>query len=86
MCVIYIIGCLTGNFDYVFPRSGYIRVIFPAGIVSVSVPIRLIDDEIIEGTEYFNVSIVDVSLPHGVTVAGSPSASVNILDDDSKFC
>ena len=82
----YIIDCLAGSFDYVFPRNGYIRVIFPAGIASVSVPIRVIDDEIIERTERFGVNIVDVSLPHGVTVAGSPSASINILDDDSKYC
>lgn len=88
ICVLYtyVIDCLTGSIDYVFPRSGYIRVIFPAGITSVSLSIRVIDDEIIERIEYFNVSIVDLSLPDGVTVAGSSSVSVNILDDDSKYC
>ena len=77
---------LTGNIDYNFPRGGYIEAIIPGGMKTASFAIRLKDDNIIEGDEYFYVSIVKESLPHGVTWAGPERIRIYIQEDDGKYC
>lgn len=80
-----IFGYPTGDVDYEYPENGYIRVVVPAGKERPSFSIKTINDNIVERTETFRVSIVDISLPHGVTVGDIPSAEVNILSEDSKY-
>ena len=75
---------LTGRVDYDFPRDGYVQAIVPGGLNTGSFAITIKDDKIIEGDEYFNVTIVKESLPHGYTWQGPETVPVYILDDDRK--
>ena len=75
--------CLIGNVDYQLPRDGYLQVIVSGGADRVPFNITVNDDNILERAEIFQLSIVDESLPHGVTV-GSKHAEVVIYDDDRK--
>lgn len=77
---------LTANVDYVFPRGGYVQAIAPGGMNSASFSVSIRDDNIIEGNEFFEITIVKESLPHGYTWAGPETVPVYILDDDSKYC
>ena len=79
---------LTDTVDYQYTprRSGQITVIIPAGRTSVSFDVTILDDIIIEeDIESFQLSIVDVSLPHDVSVGSIQNATVNIIDDDCKY-
>ena len=75
---------LTGNDDYHFPSGGYMQVIISGGIDTVPINIAVKDDNIVEKVENFWLTIVDISLPCGVTVGSTQRAAVVILDDDSK--
>ena len=76
----------TVDYDYTPRGSGQITVIIPAGRISVSFDVKILDDIIIEeDIESFQLSIVDASLPHDVSVGTIQSARVNIRDDDSKY-
>ena len=75
---------IGADFDY--PRSGYIQVVFPpAKERTVTIPLITKDDKISEMTETFRLSIIDISLPHGVSVGNMHSAEVEILDNDRKY-
>ena len=76
---------LTGGVDYQFPRGGFTQVIVSGGADRVSFNITINDDNILERTENFRLSIVDVSLPCGVIVGSRQSAEVVIFDDDRKY-
>ena len=75
---------IGADFDY--PRSGYIQVVFPpAKEQTVTIPLKTKDDRISEMTETFRLTIVDIALPHGVSVGNMHSAEVKILDNDRKY-
>ena len=76
---------LTENKDYVAPRGDYVEAIVPGGLATASFSIGLINDEIIEGNEYFEITVVTESLPHGYTWEGNETVRVYILDDDGKY-
>ena len=42
------------------------------------------DDDQLEDTESFSATIFDLSVPYGVTLGFSDTATVSIQDDDSK--
>ena len=44
----------------------------------------MIDDVHLEVNETFHISIDPISLPHGVVLGGVSSATVTIIDTDSK--
>ena len=44
----------------------------------------MINDVLLEGNERFSVSIDSLSLPYGVVLGGISSATVIIVDDESK--
>lgn len=73
-----------GGVDYGTEPTTYIPVVFSAGMTSVSFDIQIIDDKILENAETFTVSIDPVSVPYGVTLVTPDSATVSILDNDSK--
>ena len=73
-----------GGVDYGSKATSYIPVIISAGMTRASFDIPIINDRILEETETFTMSIDPVSLPYGVTLGSSASASVTIMDDDSK--
>ena len=72
----------TGNDDY-DPGPYTIRI--PAGSTVVPFDIPIADDNILEGTENFDIIIVPGSLPDDVSVGNPGRATVNIIDDDRKY-
>jgi gliding motility-associated-like protein len=73
-------GTATNGVDYANLNG---TVILPAGQNSVSIPVTVIDDKIIEGTETVVLGINGgTSTSFGFTTNGV-SASLNILDDDN---
>lgn len=74
----------AGDEDYLIPPNQIIKVIFPAGTISASFDVNIIDDLQLEDSETFHVSIDELSVPFGVTLGFIKSATVTILDDDSK--
>ena len=70
-----------GGVDY---DSGIYTVTIPAGQTSVPFNVPINDDRSPEGNEDFTVTIVQSSLPDGVTRGNPGSATVTIVDDESK--
>ena len=77
MCV-HITG---GGVDY---DSGPYTVTFPAGQTSVSFDSHINNDNILEASEDFTLTINSSSLPDGATVGNPSSATVTIVNDDGK--
>ena len=74
----------TDGEDYEAPPNQYIKVKFPAGKTRVSFDIIINDDKEMEGSETFRITIFDLSVPYGITLGPITSATVTIVDDDSK--
>ena len=55
----------------------------PAGVVTQSFTIAIVDDDIVECNETFMVAILPVT-PCGVTIGINNRSKVTITDDDSK--
>ena len=75
---------ITGGEDYEAPENQYIKVIFPAGKTRVSFDIIINDDNDMEGSETFRITIYDLSVPYDINLGSITSATINILDNDSK--
>lgn len=77
----------TDNLDYKYTakKSGQMIVVIPAGHMTKSFDLTILEDIIIEDIESFQLSIVDLSLPHDVSVGNIQSATVNIVDNDCKY-
>ena len=74
--------CVTGGgVDY---ASGPYTVIIPAGQISVSFDVPIVDDKILDGNKNFNLTINASSLPSRVTVTNPHQATVTIVDNDGK--
>ena len=76
LSIVYIIG--DGQ-DY---NSGQYNITFVVGVSSVSFDISIIDDEILEHNESFNLGLC--SLPDNVIVGNVSQATVTIMNDESK--
>jgi len=72
----------TGGIDYGSKPLSYIPVVFSAGVTSISFDVQIINDDILEQSETFRVSIEPISLPYGITLGSTESAVVTIQDDD----
>ena len=70
-----------GGSDYV---SGPFEVTIPAGQISISFNVPIVDDTMLEGNENFDLFIVPRSLPKRVTHSNPSRITITILDDDSK--
>ena len=70
-----------GGVDY---DSGPYNVTFPAGVTSVPFDVGVNNDNIYEGNEDFNLTIIRNTLPDGVTRGNRNSARVAIVDNDRK--
>ena len=70
-----------GGVDY---DSGIYTVTIPAGQISVPFDVPINDDDIIEGNEDFDLTIIRTSLPDGVTRGDPASATVTIVDNEGK--
>ena len=63
---------------------GPYSVIIPAGMASVFFNISIINDEIYEGNETFNLVVNVTSLPLNVTIGDPNQATITIFNDDGK--
>ena len=82
---VVILTCkLSGNgVDY---DSNPIIALFNAGVNTTTIIIPVINDNITEETETFNLSLTNLSSPTGQVVLGSISkATGSIVDDTSKL-
>ena len=59
-----------------------IPIIFPAGQIKTTITVTITDDKLIEGTEHF---FGQIQSDNSSIVIFAPTATVNILDNDSKF-
>ena len=64
--------------------SGPYTVIIPAGQTNATFDVPINDDDILEGSEDFILTIDDTSLPTNVTRGDPGEATVTIVDDDCK--
>ena len=71
-----------GGVDY---TSGPYTKIIRAGETRVPFAVPIIDDDVLEGNENFNLTISTPSPPNRVTVTNPYQASVTIVDDDGKI-
>ena len=60
------------------------QVHFPGKTTCAKFDVTVIDNDILESNETFNVFIDPFSLPYGVGLCNNASAEVTILNDDSK--
>ena len=65
-------------------KSGPYSVTFPAGQINATFNVSIMDDDISEGNEYFNLSIDLSSLPIEVNTSNPAEVLVTIVDDESK--
>jgi len=70
--------------DFEHPPNGYVRALFHAGQDTATFDLKIYNDEILERDEKFRVSIVEVSLPFGVSLGDTTTANVSIIDKNSK--
>ena len=61
------------------------NVTLSAGLTHVSFNVPIIDDNMVEINEKFNLIINPSLLPFNVTVGNIFQATVNIIDDDGKY-
>ena len=59
-------------------------VTFSAGVNSSQLNVLIIDDNILEDDETFNLTVSQSSLPDGVVVGDSSQVTVTIVDDDGE--
>ena len=77
MCIL-----VTEGDDY---KTGPISVTIPAGTMSVSFNVSVIDDNIFEANESLILTIDQSSLPSRVVVQPDCMAIVTIVDDDGEL-
>ena len=80
--LLYELCNLIGGEDYV---AGKYSAIFRAGVTFASVNISIIDDNIFEDIENFNVTIMGNILPNGVSRGTIHSATITIKDIGKLF-
>jgi len=59
-------------------------LIIPARSISFPFSIEIIDDNILEDFESFNLTISSFSLPANVSVANPDQTTIDIVDNDGK--
>ena len=72
---------VTGGYDY---KPGPFNVTIPAGEISVSFNISIINDYIFERNESFSLTIDSSSLPDKFLLQPDCEVIVTIVDDDGK--
>ena len=80
--LLYKLCNLIGNEDYVAAKYS---AMFHVGMTVASVDIDIINDDIFEDTEFFNVTIMGNILPNGVSRGTIRSATITIKDMGKLF-
>ena len=78
--VVVVVVIFSADVDF---QSGDYKVTFKAGETNAMAIIKLINDDFVELSEEFIVSIV--GLPENFYVIAGQSLFVNIIDDESEF-
>ena len=73
---------VLGGTDY-GPWGPY-NITIPAGQTTFSFNVSIIDDDVLEGNEDFNLIILAESLQNNITLGDHNRSTVTIMDDDSK--
>ena len=74
-------GSALAGIDYLTVVT---NLVFAPGVVSITVPVPVIDDTNVTGDHGFNVQLASLaSAPNGVASFGSTNAAVTIVDDDA---
>ena len=60
------------------------NITIPAGQTTFSFNVSIIDDDVLEGNEDFNLIILAESLPNNITLGDHNRSTVTIVDEDSK--
>ena len=68
-----------------YQADSYKLVHFAGGATAAAFDVYMVDDNILENTERFSVSIVPFTLPYGVVLGNITYAEVEILDDDGEL-
>ena len=66
-------------------HSGPHNITFPVGEARVQLNVTIVNDNILENNETFNLTINSSSLPNNVKVGNPGQAIVIIRDDDGMF-
>ena len=72
---------IGGGVDY---NSGPYDVIFPAKETSVTFDIPIINDNIVEGSEFFTLTVTQMSLPNRVICGHPCMATITVADTSGK--
>ena len=72
----------VGSVDY---KSGPYAVIFSTGMTTALLNITIVNDNILERNESFNLFIATDSLPSKIADVTIAQARVTIIDNDSKY-
>ena len=72
---------IGGGTDY---GSGPYNMTIPSGTTTAQFDVAINDDNILEGNENFNLTIMTSSLPSRVDIGNSAQATVTIVDNDGK--
>ena len=73
------VTCLGRGIDY---DSGPFNLIIPARRITFPFSIEIIDDNILEDFETFNLTINSLSLPASVSVTNPDQTTIVIIDND----
>ena len=76
---ISVLHYLTGGNDYV---SGPYTVEIPVGQTHLELDVSIVDDNIVEGNEYFILVITPGSLPNKVNPVNPDRTNITIVDND----
>jgi len=74
---------LSGGKDF---ATGSYKVRFPPGVTRATFNVMIIDDDTIEGTETFYLSIDSSSLPNRISLLPNCTLTVKLIDDDDHKC
>ena len=74
-----------GGVDHSMENVEWYNITFPAGVTCSSFNIPIKDDKKSEGDEQFTITIMEESLPYGVTLGENTTATATIIDNDSEL-
>ena len=72
---------IGGGIDY---GSGPYNVTIPAKATTAQFDVAINDDNVLEGNENFNLTIMRSSAPKRVSIGNPAQATVTIMDNDGK--
>ena len=78
----YLNNVMRAGEDY---RSGPYSTVIPAEMTSMKFSVMIMDDDILENNEKFDIAIDQSTLPIQVTAISPHQVTVTIMDDESNI-